>query len=139
MINGEYQITTVLENLKNKNASFTTQKIQNWFDFGTSKNLLNSHAQILKNEPIKIREFKNTQINPPCYIAEDAVILDSIIGPNVSIGPGTTIKSSNIKNTIIQANSKIYGGKFNFSIVGNNVEYNQDFTSVNIGDYSTFK
>ena len=33
MINGEYQITTVLENLKNKGLVFIPHKIKKWFDF----------------------------------------------------------------------------------------------------------
>jgi len=140
MINGEYQITTILENLKNKNLVFIPYKIEKWFDFGTPLNLLNSHTEILKKEtPVIRNQVKDSTIIDPCYIADDAQIIDSIIGPNVSVGSGTIIKSSNIKNTIIQSNSKIEGATFNHSIIGNNVEYNQDFKSVNIGDYTTFK
>ncbi len=139
MIHGEYQITTVLENLKNKKKVFTPHKIKEWFDFGTPMNLLNSHKEILKRECFKEKKFKNTKIKPPCCIADDVIIEDSTIGPNVSVGKGTTIKSSSIQNTIIQSNSKIIGAKLQCSIIGNNVEYKQSFTSVNIGDYSTFK
>ena len=140
MIKGEYQITTVLENLKNKNLVFVPYKIEKWFDFGTPLNLLKSHAEILKKEtPVINHQVKNSTIIEPCYIADDAQIIDSIIGPNVSVGSGTIIKSSHIKNTIIQSNSKIEGATFNHSIIGNNVEYNQNFKSVNIGDYTSFK
>jgi len=138
-IHGEYQITTVLENLKNKNLVFTPHRIDNWYDFGTPKNLLQSHAEILKKDNHEIKKFKNTIIIPPCYIAKDAIILNSKIGPHVSVGSGTTIKSSTMKNTIIQHNSYIDGANFNLSIIGSNVEYNQKFKNVNIGDYSTFK
>ena len=140
MIHGEYQITTVLENLKNKKLVFLPYKIEKWFDFGTPINLLRSHTEILKQEiPASRNQFKESTIIDPCYIADDAQIIDSTIGPNVSVGSGTIIKSSNIKNTIIQSNSKIEGATFNHSIIGNNVEYNQKFKSVNIGDYTTFK
>ena len=138
-IKGEYQITTALENLKNNNLVFTPHKIKKWFDFGTPENLLNSHKEILKKSPEISRKFKNTTIIPPCYIAEGVTIIDSKIGPNVSIGADTIIESSTIKNSIIQSNSSIRGGVFDMSIIGNHVEYNAEFKRVNIGDYTTLK
>lgn len=138
-IKGEYQITTALENLKNKNQKFVSRKIKNWFDFGTPTNLLSSHAKILTKQEIKLPKFKNTQIYPPCYISENVQITNSIIGPNVSIGSGTMIDSSKIKNTIIQRNTKIIGANFDESIIGSNVEYNKNHRSVNIGDYTNLK
>ena len=139
MIKGEYQITTVLENLKNKNLVFTPHKIKKWFDFGTPKNLLESHKEILKNTTKVSKSFKNTTIIPPCYIAEGVQITDSEIGPNTSIGAGTIIQSSKIKNSIVQSNSSIKGGVFDMSIIGNYVDYNSNFKTVNIGDYTTLK
>ena len=139
MLKGEYQITTVLENLKNKKGVFTIHKIKKWYDFGTPENLLSSHAEILKNDRNKVYKIKNTTIIPPCYIAKDAIIIDSKIGPFVSIGSGTMIKKSVIQNTIIQKNTTIDGAEFDASIVGNNVEYNGKCQKVNIGDYSTFR
>ena len=67
MIKGEYQITTVLENLKNKNLVFVPHKIEKWFDFGTPLNLLKSHAEILKKEtPVISHQVKNSTIIDPC-------------------------------------------------------------------------
>lgn len=139
ILKGEYQITTVLENLKNKKALFTPHKIKKWHDFGTPKNLLNSHAEILKQDSHKIHQIANTTIIPPCYIAKDVIITDSKIGPFVSIGSGTKIQRSTISNTIIQKNTIINEASLDSSIIGNNVEYNGGFQEVNIGDYSTFR
>ena len=139
MIKGEYQITTVLENLKNKNLVFAPYKIKKWFDFGTPENLLNSHKEILKKSPQTSKKFEKTTIIPPCHIADSAQITDSTIGPYVSVGAGTIIQSSKIKNSIIQSNSSIKGGEFDTSIIGNHVDYNADFKIVNIGDYTTLK
>ena len=139
IVNGEYQITSALENLKNQKFKIIPHKIKNWFDFGSSKNLLDSHTKILQQEQPKTTQFNNTTITPPCYIADDVIIEDSTIGPNVSIASGSSIRLSKIKNSIIQSNSAIKGAEFEFSIIGNNVQYNKDFTEVNIGDHCTFK
>ena len=123
----------------NNHIKFTPHTVSNWYDFGTPKNLLNSHAEILKSEKNKSNQFKNSIIHNPCYLAKDAIISDCEIGPNVSVGSGTKIKNSKIKNTIIQSNCTIEGAELDFSIIGNNVHYCAKFKSVNIGDYSTFK
>ncbi len=138
-IKGEYQITTVLENLKNKKFIFKPHHISDWYDFGNVKNLLDSHKEILKLENPAFNEFKNTQIVPPCYIGEGVEIEDSIIGPNVSVGSGTKVKKSKITNSIIQSQSNICGAELIDSIIGNQVYYNGNFKSINIGDYSTLK
>ncbi|MBF25037.1 MAG: nucleotidyltransferase [Flavobacteriales bacterium] len=139
MINGEYQITTVLENLKNKNYVFKPHKIRKWLDFGNPTNLLESHKEILKNQDHTNIKYKNTTIIPPCYIGKNVIIKNSTIGPNVSVGSGSTIQSSNISNTIVQSNSNIRSANFKQSIIGSYVEYDGNHSIVNIGDYSTFK
>ena len=138
-VKGEYQLTTALENLKSKKFLFTPHKIKSWLDFGTPKNLLYSHAELLKKEPLIMRKFPNTIINPPCYIAADAKIENSIIGPNVSVGEGTIITNSKIQNTIIQSYSKINSADLEASLIGSFVEYNKNHKSINVGDYSKFK
>ena len=62
IIKGEYQITTVLENLNNQGFKFFPHKIKNLFDFGTPNNLLESHTKILNQKNTKTRKFKNTTI-----------------------------------------------------------------------------
>ncbi len=136
---GEFQITTALSQLKNKGKVFKTKKINHWFDFGNPKNLLESHAEILKREQLNTPGIKNSKIIPPCYISKTATIINSTIGPNVSIGSGTVVENSYLENTIIQSQSKILGAKLHSSIIGSHVEYKEGFKSVNIGDYNVLK
>lgn len=138
-VRGEYQITTALEQLKEQKKTFLPIVIKSWYDCGSPTNILNSHAKILEKESPKSLTFKNTQIIPPCFIAKGVKISDSKIGPHVSIGKGTIIKSSVLKNTIIQNKCIINGAVFSDSIIGNEVEYNKEYKSVSIGDYSKFK
>ncbi|MBJ05078.1 MAG: nucleotidyltransferase [Flavobacteriales bacterium] len=136
---GEYQITTALEKMKTKGAHFSSFEIDSWYDFGTPQNLIESHKKILQTENPPHAIFSNTTIIQPCYIAEGVEIIDSKIGPNVSIGANSKIISSEIKNTIIQSNCNISGASFNNSILGNHVDYDSNLNIINIGDYSKFK
>lgn len=136
---GEYQLTTALENLRSKNMRFTTHKINNWLDFGTVQNLINSHKKLVVDNSMNHKEFKNTIIKEPCYIGPDVSIENSTIGPFVSVGGSTKIVSSVIDNSIIQSGSVISDAKLSNSLIGKNVVYKPNPTEVNIGDYSTFK
>ncbi|TXT27888.1 MAG: glucose-1-phosphate thymidylyltransferase [Chitinophagaceae bacterium] len=79
----------------------------------------------------------NSVIIKPCFIGENVVLENSVIGPHVSIEADSTINSSVIKNSIIQANSKIYNANFTNSMVGNFVEYEGAVNELSIGDYCT--
>ena len=136
---GEFQLTTALENLKNKNLKFTPHIINKWLDFGTPETLIASHQELLKKQTLEYKDFENTIIKPPCFIASGVVIKDSQIGPNVSIGRDTIITSSIISDTIIQSNCNIDGVHLKNSIIGKFVEYTPNAKQVNLGDYSTLK
>mgnify|MGYP002869223215 FL=1 len=136
---GEYQLTTALENLRLKNLRFTTHKINNWLDFGTVQNLINSHKKLLIDNSSHHKKFKNTIIKEPCHIGPNVSIQNSVIGPFVSIGSSTKIFSSVIDNSIIQSDTVISDAKLSNSLIGKSVVYNPNSKEVNIGDYSTFK
>ena len=66
-------------------------------------------------------------------------IIDSVVGPNVSIGKGSHIQNSKIKNSLIQTHAHIKNAKLDNAMIGNHVNYNGEFTSVSLGDYSTME
>jgi len=67
------------------------------------------------------------------------VLKNSTVGPFVSIGKGTVIENSTIKNSIIQTNTVIENASLDNAMIGNNAHFNGDFTNVSIGDYSQLK
>ena len=76
---------------------------------------------------------------PPSFlhaIGENVVLTNTSIGPGVSIGEGTKIVNSSVKESIIQKHSVIENAQLNNAMIGNHVRYNGKFTSVSIGDYS---
>ena len=77
-----------------------------------------------------------SKIIEPCFIGNGVKIINSTIGPHVSINDGSIIDNCLIKNSIIQKNSQIKNANFSNSMIGNNVIYNGDFTQISIGDFS---
>lgn len=81
-------------------------------------------------------KIHNSTILQPCFIGENAEIMNCVIGPYVSIGAGTKINTSVIHNSIIQNNSKISDVVLKDSMIGNFVELGGSASDINIGDYS---
>ncbi len=141
--NKEYQLTSVLENMRKKGETFISHTVKDWMDFGDKRNTICSNSKILsmeyKNNSKLIHKntiIKNSIILNPCYIEKNSIIENSIIGPYVSIGKFTEIKNTRIKRSLIQNNTKIVYSNLKNSIIGNYVNYKESEKEVNIGDYS---
>lgn len=80
--------------------------------------------------------FENTIIIEPCFIGENVEINNSIIGPHVSIGNGTKISDSIVKNSIIQEQSEIKGRILENAMLGSFVKLTEKNEDLSLGDYS---
>ncbi len=138
---GEYQLTNALENMKLKGVCFKPGEVDEWLDCGNKDVVVNTHQKVLslnsKNHLIsKSADVENSVIIPPCFIADNVIIKESVIGPYVSIEKNSTINRCNIKNSIIQENSNINNGSFANSMIGNNVEYTGTVKDLSLGDFT---
>lgn len=139
---GEFQLTTVLENLKSQGLKFTTGKVDEWMDCGNKKVTVETNTKVLGFEKEALKQvpasarIENSLIIEPCFIGENVVIENSKIGPNVSIGNGTVIRYSNIDNSLIQEDTNIDHGNLTSSMIGNNAEYHGVSRNISLGDYS---
>jgi glucose-1-phosphate thymidylyltransferase len=97
--------------------------------------------QILEKEEVPLiaadAQLENTQLIEPCYIGPGAKITNSTLGPHVSIGAGTQVTNCQLEDCLIQNNSTLVNAQLKGAMIGNQVYYNGEFTTVNLGDYST--
>jgi len=139
---GEYQLTTALENLKNKGLLFKPGIIDEWLDCGNKDSLIYANQRILEfNRTSDMIDDsllnENAVIISPCYIGKNVKIYNSVVGPHVSIGENTTIENSIIKNSIIQNDAIVRYANLEDSMIGNKASYNGSNSNINIGDYSS--
>ena len=141
--NGEYQLTNVLETLKQEGAKFIPGKVDIWMDCGKKDPTVDTNKQILEIESERGNNLvsdsvtlENSEIVQPCYIGENVVIKNSKVGPYVSIGENSNISDSEITNSLIQTNAQISNAKLDKAMIGNHAKYNGSYTSVSIGDYT---
>ena len=141
---GEYQLTNALENMKAKGTQFVPGKVTEWLDCGNKDATVYTNQRILefiKNTSIVSKTYvnNNSKIIEPCFIGENVQLINSTIGPHVSIGDNTIIENATISNSIIQTNSKIKNAELSNSMIGNYTEFTGKSSDSSIGDYSTIR
>lgn len=141
IVNGEYQLTDALENMKLKGCEFTPGQVSEWLDCGNKNATVYTnkrYLEYLSNENLQSESVtkKNVVIVPPVYIGDNVTIENSVIGPHVSIGKNSTIKGSIVQNSIIQTSSELNNVNIKNSMIGNFVKYENAAKDVSIGDYN---
>jgi glucose-1-phosphate thymidylyltransferase len=139
---GEYQFTTVLENLTRKGARFIPGKVAEWLDCGNKNVTVETnqrYLEFIKDQKLVSAKARinNSVIIPPCFVADDAVIENSVIGPYVSVGKNSKIQDSRIINSIIQTNSNISRAVLENSLLGNFVNFETRALDLSLGDFNT--
>ena len=141
---GEYQLTNALENMKQKGTRFVPGKVTEWLDCGNKDATVYTNQRVLefdKNKPelvSKSHSTENSVIIAPCFIGEDVKIVNSVVGPHVSIGKGTIVENSVIRNSIVQAGSKLISVNIVNSMVGEHAEVKGKSLDLSVGDYNSY-
>ncbi len=145
-VGGEYQLTTALENMRDKGLIFKPGTVSDWMDFGNPKVAIETNAKVLKydftegkNLISKNIKSINSEIIEPCYIADGVQLINSKIGPFVSLGKDTKIENAHIENSLIQNQTIIKNAQVKDSMIGSYVKYDGNFEILNLGDYSTLE
>lgn len=144
---GEYQINDGIKQMMAKGMKFVPGEVSEWMDCGNKDVTVDTNNRMLKfihedaeetmiSENVKI---ENSEIIPPCYIADDVVLINSIVGPNVSLGKGTHLTNVKIKNSLVQTHAHLRNAKLDNAMIGNHATFDGDFKSISIGDYSVLE
>ncbi len=143
---GEYQINDGIKGMMASGKVFKTGSVDEWMDCGNKEVTVETNSRMLGflekdgvqlvHEKVKLQ---NATIIPPCYIDEDVVLIDATVGPNVSLGKGCHIINSTIKNSLVQTHAHIKNANLDNAMIGNHVNYDGNFTSISIGDYSVLE
>lgn len=141
--NGEFQLTNVLESLKQQGAEFIPGTVNAWMDCGKKDPTVDTNKQVLGFEHANGNNLvsddvilENSEIIQPCYVGKNVVLKNTKIGPFVSIGENSIVEDSTIINSLIQTNVSIKNANLDKAMIGNHAKYNGNYTSISIGDYT---
>ncbi len=143
---GEYQINDGIKQMMAKGMKFVPGQVDEWMDCGNKDVTVETNTRMLgflhtdgENLVSADVKLENATIIPPCSIAEDVVLINATVGPNVSLGKGCHVIDSTIKNSLIQTHAHIKNANLDNAMIGNHVNFDGNFTSISIGDYSVLE
>lgn len=138
---GEYQLTSALENMKNKGIKFLPGKVTDWLDCGNKDSTVDTNSRYLeyiKDQKLVASTVKlvNSVIIQPSYVGENVELTNSIVGPYASIGNGTKITNTVINRSIVQENAVISNATISNSMFGNSEQYKGKALDLSVGDFN---
>ncbi|MFT4673321.1 MAG: glucose-1-phosphate thymidylyltransferase [Patiriisocius sp.] len=143
---GEYQINDGIKRMMEQGNVFKSGAVAEWMDCGNKEITVETNRRMLgflkeDNCPLISENvhLENATIIEPCFIGDDVVLKNSTIGPFVSIGKGSVVENSMIKNSIIQTHTVVENATLDKAMIGNHAHFNGSFTNISIGDYSQLK
>lgn len=146
MKGGEYQLPDAMRRLTEAGFKLKPGTVSEWLDCGNKEVTVYTNQRVLefdweKNLNLVHENLKlsNSTIIPPCFIDDDVVIENAVIGPHVSIGKGTKITNAIVRNSIIQNHSSISSIVLIDSMIGSYTKVTGKSNDISLGDYSTLK
>ncbi len=133
--NNEYQITDALELMIGRGAEFVPFVIDEWFDCGKPEAMLETNRKLLKNSD-HAPAIDGSIVIPPVSISPGAEIVNSIIGPYVSIAERCVIHSSVVRDSVISEGATVTDALLESSLIGANAVIRGGFKKLDVGDSS---
>jgi glucose-1-phosphate thymidylyltransferase len=119
---GEYYLTDAFQYMIDHGAKIRVIDVEGWYDAGKIDTLLETNRVMLeKGHARRPAVDGGTTIVDPVYIEDEVVLKGGRIGPNVSIGRGSIIEKSELKDTLVGSNTKIVGSTLQNSLIGDSV------------------
>ena len=136
---GEFYLTDALQLMIDDNAHFIAEPVAVWEDCGTKETVLQTNRHLLDNGHSYVGKTEGSIVIPPVYIDDSAKVVNSIVGPYVSIAAGAIVQDSIIQNSIINQNAHLQSVALHNSLLGDHATVQGDFRELNAGDMSEIR
>jgi glucose-1-phosphate thymidylyltransferase len=135
---GEYYLTDAFQYMIDRGAKIRVIDVQGWYDAGKLDTLLETNRAMLdKGLARKPAEIAGgARIIEPVYIEEGVKVSDSTLGPNVSIGAGSVIEGSTLRDTIVGSKATIRRATLTNSLIGDEALVEGVSGELTIADHS---
>jgi glucose-1-phosphate thymidylyltransferase len=140
---GEYQLTNAMENMKQKGARFKAGAVDVWMDCGNKNAMVDTNTKVLgflkedKGLVSPKATLTGSLVISPCFIGENVTLVNSIVGPNVSIETGTVITNSVVRNSIVRPSVQITDAVIDNSMLGERAIVTGKAMDLSLSDDST--
>ncbi len=136
---GEFYLTDALQIMIDDGARFIADPVAVWEDCGTKETVLRTNRYLLDHGRAHTGPVEGSIVIPPVYIDDSAQVINSIVGPYVSVAAGAVVRDSIVRDAIINQDALIESTTLQNSLVGDNALVQGDFRELNVGDASEIR
>lgn len=140
---GEYQLTNAMENMKRQGARFKAGSVDVWMDCGNKNAMVDTNTKVLGflhgDTALVAGSVKrqNSVVIEPCFIGENVTLTNSVVGPHVSVGAGSVITGSVVRNSILGTDARVDDAVVANSIIGRRAQVRGHALDLSLSDDST--
>ena len=135
---GEYYLTDAFQYMIEHGARIRAIDVEGWYDAGKLDTLLQTNRAMLEKgyarRPSDVPA--GVRVIDPVYVEEGVTLRACTIGPNVSIGTGSTIEDSELRDSIVDAGAHVAGCALHDSMIGAGAVLQGVRGTASIGDHS---
>ena len=137
---GEYYLTDAFQYMIDKGAKIRVIDVEGWYDAGKLDTLLDTNRVMLEKGYGRTIECpKGSEIRQPVYIEDDVTLRNAVIGPNVSVGAGSVIEGSTLRDTIVGTKAQIRRSTLTNSLIGDEVIVEGVSGEMTLSDHSEIR
>jgi glucose-1-phosphate thymidylyltransferase len=136
-LKGEYFLADAINIMLEHGLKMRPEKIDVWLDAGTSEALLETNRYLLENGHSNSQEFSvqsGVVINPPVFVHPTAELANCVIGPFTSVGAGTQVSSSIVRDSILEDEAQVCDVILENSLIGRRSKISRRAGTINAGD-----
>ncbi len=136
---GEYQLTDALQRVCEGGLRLAALPVEEWLDCGSKALVLKAQERLLElGLAMPPRPLPNVQFIPPVYIAPEAQISESVIGPYVGVEQGAYIHRSIISQALCRQGAHIENVVLSDAIIGEAAVCKGQPLRLDLGDYCRY-
>jgi len=135
-LKNEYFIADAIQLMIDTGARVIPLPVTEWEDCGNAETLLSTNRFLLQRQNRDVGARNGSVIVAPSFVADDAVIDHSVVGPFASIGSCVTVRDSIVRDCIIEEHAQISEALVDGSIVGRRARITGLARGLNVGDDS---
>jgi glucose-1-phosphate thymidylyltransferase len=122
-------------------AKIKVVDVAGWYDAGQLETLLDTNRVMLEKGRARRPESlgEGATIVEPVYIEDGVTIERSTVGPNVSLGAGSTVRDSAIRDAVIGDRTTIIDSRLHDTFLGDHVTVQGVRGTLNVGDHSEIR
>lgn len=119
---GEFYLTDALQYMIDQGARIRTVPVEGWYDCGKPETLLATNRHLLETGRARRPEdTPGVRIHDPVRVEPGVELEDVELGPNVTVGRGTRIRSAQIRDAIIGEDAVLEDVRLHDSLLGDRV------------------